>query len=123
MSEITLCRVDEIEDGGALALAAALPAGNTDLVILRRGNQAWAYVNKCPHFSVGLDFEPGEFATYKGVVVMCAHHSALFRFDDGFCIEGPCEGASLTRVPIKMDGNKVIFDLSLDLPEKMGLYL
>jgi len=34
---------------------------------------------------------------------MCAHHSALFRFDDGLCIDGPCAGAALEAVPVEVD--------------------
>jgi nitrite reductase/ring-hydroxylating ferredoxin subunit len=34
---------------------------------------------------------------------MCAHHSALFRFEDGHCIEGPCAGASLDAVQVTVD--------------------
>ncbi|MBB5410151.1 nitrite reductase/ring-hydroxylating ferredoxin subunit [Paraburkholderia sp. HC6.4b] len=42
---------------------------------------------------------------YRAQVLMCAHHSALFRFEDGRCIEGPCAGASLDAVKIAVDGN------------------
>jgi nitrite reductase/ring-hydroxylating ferredoxin subunit len=63
----------------------------------------WAYANRCPHFSVPLDFEPGDVLCYRGQVLMCAHHSALFRFEDGHCIEGPCAGASLDAVEIAVD--------------------
>jgi nitrite reductase/ring-hydroxylating ferredoxin subunit len=40
-------------------------------------------------------------------VMMCAHHSALFRFEDGHCIEGPCEGARLTAVGIRVVDGEV----------------
>ena len=38
-------------------------------------------------------------------VLMCAHHSALFRFEDGHCIEGPCAGASLDALKVEVDVN------------------
>jgi nitrite reductase/ring-hydroxylating ferredoxin subunit len=65
------------------------------------------YVNRCPHFSVPLDFEPGEFATYDGEVLTCAHHSALFRYEDGYCIEGPCQGQQLDSVALRVESSKV----------------
>jgi nitrite reductase/ring-hydroxylating ferredoxin subunit len=40
---------------------------------------------------------------YRKQVVMCAHHSALFRFEDGHCIEGPCAGASLDAIRVGVD--------------------
>jgi nitrite reductase/ring-hydroxylating ferredoxin subunit len=36
---------------------------------------------------------------------MCAHHSALFRFEDGKCIDGPCKGASLDAVQVVIDSD------------------
>ncbi|MCY1350187.1 Rieske [2Fe-2S] domain protein [compost metagenome] len=101
---IALCSLDDIEDGGALALET----GERRLVAVRKGEQVWVYRNCCPHFSVGLDFQPGVFCTYRGQVLMCAHHSALFRFEDGQCIDGPCKGARLEAVPVRMQGRWVV---------------
>ena len=90
-----------IPDGGACALEQCQHDGSTrGVILLRRGAQVWAYVNRCPHFSLPLDFEPGQFATYDGQIVMCAHHSAMFRFDDGFCIDGPCAGHRLDPIDV-----------------------
>ncbi|MBB2927436.1 nitrite reductase/ring-hydroxylating ferredoxin subunit [Paraburkholderia silvatlantica] len=50
-----------------------------------------------------LDYEPGHVPTYRAQVIMCAHHSALFRFEDGRCIEGPCAGAKLDAVAVWLD--------------------
>lgn len=101
-----LCELDAIADGGALALEAQ--PGGVPLVLVRRGGQVWAYRNRCPHFSVPLDYRPGEFCTYRSQVLMCAHHSALFRFEDGQCIEGPCEGSRLDAVPVSVVEGRVV---------------
>jgi nitrite reductase/ring-hydroxylating ferredoxin subunit len=101
MSASRLCPFADVPDGGAHVVDKD-DAGRP-VVVVRRGQQVWAYVNRCPHFSVPLDFEPGTVFCYKSQVLMCAHHSALFRFDDGRCIEGPCEGASLEAVPVEVD--------------------
>ncbi|KOR09093.1 Rieske (2Fe-2S) protein, partial [Burkholderia cenocepacia] len=75
------------------------------VIVVRRGAQVWAYVNRCPHFSVPLDFVPGTVSCYRSQVLMCAHHSALFRFDDGVCIDGPCTGAGLETVAVEVDAS------------------
>ncbi|MHC5351100.1 Rieske (2Fe-2S) protein [Metapseudomonas furukawaii] len=103
-----LCDLHAIADGGALALQAEVRGRPEPLVLVRRGDQVWAYRNRCPHFSVGLDYRPGEFSTYRGQVLMCAHHSALFRFEDGQCIEGPCEGSRLEAVPVRVLEGRVM---------------
>ncbi|MFP6560421.1 Rieske (2Fe-2S) protein [Paraburkholderia sp. B3] len=93
-----VCRVADIPDGGAKVIDSA--EAGVPVVIVRRGEAVWAYVNRCPHFSVPLDFEPGEISCYRAQVLMCAHHSALFRFEDGRCIDGPCTGSALDTVPV-----------------------
>lgn len=108
MGEIVLCVIHDIQDGGARALEATLDGKPTALVAVRRGEDVWVYRNRCPHFSVPLDFNPGEFNTYRGQVLMCAHHSALFRFEDGLCIDGPCQGASLEPLQVRREGDGVV---------------
>ena len=98
-----LCTLDDVPDGGGFEAA-------TEVLVLRRGDRAWAYRNVCPHFSIPLNYEPNTFRAYGGELLMCAHHSATFRFEDGMCVEGPCLGASLTPVPIRIEGRKILVD-------------
>lgn len=105
MNTIALCAVDQVPEGGALGLQATLQGQPTALVAMRRGAQVWVYRNRCPHFSIPLDYQPGTFSTYQGQLLMCAHHSAMFRFADGHCIDGPCQGARLDSVAVyQQDG-------------------
>jgi nitrite reductase/ring-hydroxylating ferredoxin subunit len=106
-----LCPLDDIPDGGARQIArCGGPADVADaaVVVLRRGDEAWAYRNVCPHFSIPLNYEPDTFWTYDAGHLMCAHHSAMFRFEDGVCVDGPCLGAALTRVPVRVEARMVI---------------
>jgi nitrite reductase/ring-hydroxylating ferredoxin subunit len=103
MSASQLCRLDKVPDGGARIIHEE--SIGRSVVVVRRGDEVWAYVNRCPHFSVPLDYEPGNVSCYRSQVLMCAHHSALFKFEDGKCIDGPCKGASLEAVSVKIDQN------------------
>ncbi len=101
MGATQLCRFSDVPDGGARVVDEACIG--RPVIVVRRGEQVWAYVNRCPHFSVPLDFVPGNVSCYRSQVLMCAHHSALFRFDDGVCIDGPCSGAALEAVAVEVD--------------------
>ena len=111
MITIPLCRLDDIADGGALGLPQHRQLHPAGLVAVRQGEQVWVYVNRCPHFSVPLDFNPQQFCTYRGKVLMCAHHSAMFRYDDGHCIDGPCKGAQLEAVPVRWVGRRLVMEI------------
>ncbi|MBC8723557.1 Rieske 2Fe-2S domain-containing protein [Paraburkholderia sp. 31.1] len=75
MNETPLCPLADVPDGSARVVDAT--AAGVPVVVVRRGEQVWAYANRCPHFSVPLDFEPGDVLCYRAQVLMCAHHSAL----------------------------------------------
>jgi nitrite reductase/ring-hydroxylating ferredoxin subunit len=99
-----LCRLDEIADGSGHEVTFGAGHEPFRVLLLRRGDRVWAYLNRCPHFSLPLNYEPQQFVTLDAEVIMCAHHAAFFRFDDGACFDGPCTGASLEPIPLQRDG-------------------
>lgn len=98
-----LCALDDVPDGGAIEVSIQ----QAGVVVVRRGDDAWAYRNVCPHFSIPLNYEPNTFWVYDGEMLMCAHHSAMFRLEDGQCVDGPCQGAALTPVVIRIERRKI----------------
>jgi len=54
-----------------------------------------------------LNLEPDRFLIHDHSRIYCVTHYAMFRFDDGFCEEGPCAGDALTRVPLAVSERKV----------------
>ncbi|MFK3818056.1 Rieske (2Fe-2S) protein [Pseudomonas sp. NPDC089407] len=111
MNTITLCQLEDIADGGALGLPDHAQLHPSGLVAVRQAQSVWVYLNRCPHFSVPLNYRPQTFCTYRGKVLMCAHHSAMFRFEDGMCVEGPCQGARLDSVQVRVEAGSVVMDV------------
>jgi len=68
---------------------------------IRSGGQVHAYVNECPHVGTELDWQPGEFFDIAGLYLVCSTHGALFEPGTGYCIAGPCRGASLRPLAIR----------------------
>jgi nitrite reductase/ring-hydroxylating ferredoxin subunit len=66
-----------------------------------------AYRNLCQHLPVPLDGGTGELLTDDGAHLICGTHGALYRLGDGLCVEGPCEGASLEPLPVRVEGGRV----------------
>ena len=102
-----LCDLADIPDSGALEVTFGAGNETFRVLLLRRGEAVWAYRNRCPHHSLPLNYEPGVFHTFDGDVVMCAHHIAMFRIEDGYCFDGPCQGATLDALPIRRDGTRL----------------
>jgi nitrite reductase/ring-hydroxylating ferredoxin subunit len=99
-----LCDASEVPEGGAREVQFGEGKDVFGVLLLRRGEQVWAYCNRCPHYSVPLNYEPQVFHVFDGEILMCAHHTAMFRVVDGYCYEGPCMGAHLEALPLQRDG-------------------
>jgi nitrite reductase/ring-hydroxylating ferredoxin subunit len=100
-----LCAAGEVPDGQGKEIVFGEGKDAFRIVLFRLGERVHAYHNCCPHFSLPLNYEPGLFHILGGGVLMCAHHTAMFRIEDGDCIDGPCAGARLTPVAVGLDSN------------------
>lgn len=96
--ERPLCRLDEIEDPGSRGFEDV--PGEPPFFVVRRGGQAFAYRNVCPHYRAPLDWKPHAFLARDRRLILCSMHGALFDIASGVCVEGPCPGEALTAVPV-----------------------
>lgn len=98
-----LCRLADLEATGA----AGVTADGREIVCVRTDSGVAAYVNVCPHQGTPLETFPGRFLNADRTLLICSTHGARFRVEDGVCISGPCTGARLTPVPVRLDGEAV----------------
>lgn len=98
-----LCRLDDVPDGGAIAVHVDSSTGGFELIVLRQGERAFAYHNECPHQGRNLDYAPGRFLVRDGRLV-CAHHGATFAVDSGACLGGPCSRGLFGIAVVVEDG-------------------
>ncbi len=76
--------------------------------VIRQNNRFFAYWNRCPHISLPLDWGSEDFLTSDGKYSICRNHGALFQIETGECVDGPCVGESLEKIPLKVVGNKIM---------------
>ncbi|HET7731618.1 MAG TPA: Rieske (2Fe-2S) protein [Usitatibacter sp.] len=100
--ERLICASAALQEGGLgvrFPLDPPLDGGQNGFAV-RHGGKVHAYVNRCPHMGTELDWQPGEFFEEAGLYLICSTHGALFEPKDGFCVAGPCRGASLQPLEI-----------------------
>jgi len=102
-----LCALEDIPDGDSASFAIEQNGETVGLMAVRQGNEIFAYVNRCPHVGVPLDFTPGKFLDLSKTYIQCASHGATFRIETGECIGGPCAGKSLSPVEVRIEGPDV----------------
>lgn len=102
-----LCKLSDIPEGGSLGVHPT-PRGRDQILLVRRGETVFAYLNNCPHYDrAPLGWKKDEFLDKKQENIMCAVHGALFNIENGECTLGPCLGQKLTPVSIEVQANQV----------------
>lgn len=103
-----LFKISDIPDGGAKGIVIGSGTEVLDVIVLRRGDKIFTYVNRCPHQGTPLETFPDRFLDQTGELLVCSTHGARFRVKDGACIQGPCEGASLEPLRVKVIDGKIM---------------
>lgn len=105
---LMLCQLDAIPDPGSRGFSIEINGHARDIMVLRRNNEIFGYINSCPHTGACLDWQPGEFLNLDQTLIICALHGAEFRIDDGCCVAGPCQDDSLEAIEVSITDNAVV---------------
>lgn len=103
-----LCRLEELDATGSVGRTVDLGSGPVEVFVVRRNGVVRAYRNSCPHTGGPLEWLDDDFLDEEREHIVCATHGALFRIDDGYCFAGPCKRQSLTAVPVRVEGDRVV---------------
>lgn len=95
-----ICPAEALADGGAGVrfIVEAADGAHPAFAVRYRG-AVRAYLNRCTHRSLELDWEPGRFYDAAGRFLVCATHGAVYDPDTGRCVAGPCNGG-LANLPV-----------------------
>lgn len=112
MTKLVVCHLDELTDPGS----KGFELGGVNGILVRKGNDVYAYENRCPHTGATLEWQPDQFLDYEQQFIQCGMHGALFRMEDGYCVRGPCVGDRLTGIStyVQEDGKVTLLQSSHD---------
>ena len=90
---VPLCQSSELLDSGLAVPFDAVYAGQTCRAFaVRFEGQVQAYLNRCTHVAMEMDYQPDRFFDTEGRWLLCATHGATYAPDTGECVGGPCRG-------------------------------
>ena len=96
-----VCASSDLADGGdGLRFDVVRKNETTPAFAIRHGGRVYAYLNRCAHIAMELDWKPGKFLDAEGEYLICSTHGALYAPESGACRGGPCRGAGLTRLDV-----------------------
>jgi nitrite reductase/ring-hydroxylating ferredoxin subunit len=74
--------------------------------VVRFDSRPRAFLNRCGHVPVELDWQEGVFFDYDRAFLICATHGALYDPASGACVGGRCNGRGLVPLPVvERDGH------------------
>ncbi len=102
-----LCNEAALQEGAEAVPFDLLYAGQTVRAFaVRFEGQAHAYLNRCSHVAMEMDWQPNRFFDDTGQWLLCASHGAAYKPDTGECSGGPCNGG-LVKIPLQEAGGVV----------------
>ena len=97
-----ICDASELKNGGKAALFEVGYGGHSvPAFAIRFQGKVHAYLNRCAHVAMELDWRAGEFFDQSGLYLICATHGAMYAPESGACLGGPCRGGAL--IPLVME--------------------
>ena len=99
--------VGEIEQGKSKKFTLRRGQRDLEALLVNFEGQHFAYINRCPHTGITLDWVNNQFFSSDNRYIMCATHGAVFEPPTGDCIWGPCVGLSLQSLPIEIADGQI----------------
>jgi nitrite reductase/ring-hydroxylating ferredoxin subunit len=99
---IRICDGAQLVEAGA-GVRFEVPRGGQALAAfaIRYRGEVFAYLNRCAHLGIELDWVEGRFFDADRRWLICAAHGALYDPTSGACAGGACAGrGSLAAVPV-----------------------
>ena len=105
MPWLALCSSNDLHDNGCAVPFDVVYQGLTCRAFaIRFAGQVHAYLNRCSHVAMELDWQPNHFFDASGQWLTCATHGATYQPQTGACQAGPCRAGLVKIAVLERDG-------------------
>jgi nitrite reductase/ring-hydroxylating ferredoxin subunit len=98
---------DLVDSGDGVRFEVRVDGRPEPAFAVRYDGKVRAYLNRCAHLPMELDWKPGKFFDAEGLVLICSTHGAIYSPDTGACLGGPCEGR-LLPIPVEEREGRIL---------------
>jgi nitrite reductase/ring-hydroxylating ferredoxin subunit len=100
-----LCNSSELVDSSDAVPFDVVYCGQTSMAFaIRYEGTVYAYLNRCSHVPMEMDYQPNRFFDMTGHWLICATHGAMYSPQTGACSGGPCRGGLVRIAVSEADG-------------------
>jgi len=101
-------QTDEIAHGTTKKFLLRCQGRTVEGFLVGYDGNIFAYVNRCCHISLSMDWVDNQFFTEDRRYIICANHGATYEPKTGECVWGPCYGAFLQGVPLEFSQGRIL---------------
>ena len=106
-SRVVCASGDLVDSGPGVRFEVEFRGETAAAFVVRHEGVAHAYLNRCAHIAMELDWKPGKFFDADGEYLICSTHGALYAPESGACRGGPCRGEGLVVLNVFEADGKV----------------
>jgi nitrite reductase/ring-hydroxylating ferredoxin subunit len=112
---IFLCASEQLIEGADAVPFDVVYCGHSSRgFAVRYGGEVHAYLNRCTHVPMEMDYQPNKFFDLTGHWLICATHGAMYNPRTGQCRGGPCRGG-LFKIALSESDNQVCWHTTAHL--------
>ncbi|SRR5579875_1153518 len=99
-----VARTADLRPGESAKFLLPIRGTDEECFLINYRGQFHAYLNRCRHIPIAMDWIDNQFFAEEGRYLMCQTHNAYYEPDTGECIAGPAGtcGKYLYRVPLEI---------------------
>jgi len=102
---IVLCESSALSNAGLAVPFEVIYCGQKcPAFAIRYADQVHAYLNRCTHVPIEMDYQPNQFFDMSSNWLICATHGAMYSPRTGACMGGPCRGGLVKIQITELDG-------------------
>jgi nitrite reductase/ring-hydroxylating ferredoxin subunit len=111
-----IVRVGELRPGETRKFLLECEGHEVPGFVLNWEGEIKAYMNRCRHVPMEMDWVENQFLSDDGRWILCATHGALYEPATGECIAGPPCGKALVALPLHVEGDEIFCACPAVLP-------
>ena len=97
-SEVVVARVGDLAPGQTKKFFLRCEGREEECFLVNHEGRLFAYVNRCCHVPMTMDWIDNQFLTEDKRYILCATHGACYEPETGQCVVGPPLGKFLEAV-------------------------
>jgi nitrite reductase/ring-hydroxylating ferredoxin subunit len=100
-----VCKTTALTPGASRKFTLPVRGVDEECFVVNFRGQYHAYVNRCRHVPMAMDWVDNQFFAEEGRYLMCQTHNAYYEPSTGECIAGPASacGKCLYRVALEIE--------------------